>query len=131
MASRGEVDDGQPAVLQAHPYRAMRQGKVFQPSVVRAAVTEFQSAFFVRGRAADLSKDSTHNVYCTLATRVATICCTLSFTTFSFRTGTFIPAPVLPLAPRAKRPAALHLRRHQAPLLFRFRSSVRARHKPA
>jgi hypothetical protein len=55
-------------VLQAYPDRAMRQGKVFQPAVIRAAVMEFQSAFFVRGRTTDLSKDSTHNFYCTFAT---------------------------------------------------------------
>jgi hypothetical protein len=68
MASRGEIDDGQPAVLQADPDRAMRQCKVFQPAVIRTAVMKFQPTFFIRGRTTDLSKDSTHNFYCTFAT---------------------------------------------------------------
>src|SRR6478609_118017 len=69
VPGRREIDDGEPAVLQAHPDGAFQQGKVFQPAIVRTAVMEFQPAFFVRGRTADLSKYATHDFYSTFAAR--------------------------------------------------------------
>ena len=49
MSGGRKIDDGQPAVLQAYPDGAVGQRKIFKPSIVRAAVMEFQPAFFIRG----------------------------------------------------------------------------------
>jgi hypothetical protein len=48
MPSSGEIDNGQPAVLQAYPGGAVGQREIFMPGVIRAAMMEFKTAFFVR-----------------------------------------------------------------------------------
>jgi hypothetical protein len=47
MPGGREIDNRQPAVLQAYPEGAIGQRKIFKPSIIRPAMMEFKTAFFV------------------------------------------------------------------------------------